>query len=102
MEQLFAKMRRSGLVTSVRGPGGGYRLARDAADITVAEVIAAVDETTDATRCRGQGGCQNGETCLTHHLWMDLSDWIHAFLSEITLADLVAKREGQSIARQQQ
>ncbi len=102
MEQLFAKLRRSGLVTSVRGPGGGYRLARDAADITVAEVIAAVDETTDATRCRGLGGCQNGETCLTHHLWMDLSDWIHAFLSEITLADLVAKREGQSIARQQQ
>jgi Rrf2 family iron-sulfur cluster assembly transcriptional regulator len=102
MEQLFAKMRRKGLVESVRGPGGGYRLGRDAADISVAEVIEAVNETTDATRCKGKGGCQKGETCLTHHLWMDLSDQIHLFLSDITLADLVARREVQSIARQQQ
>ena len=102
MEQLFAKMRRKGLVESVRGPGGGYRLGRYAADISVAEVIDAVNETTDATRCQGQGGCQNGETCLTHHLWMDLSDRIHGFLSDITLADLVANRDIQSIPRRQQ
>ena len=102
MEQLFAKMRRKGLVESVRGPGGGYRLGRDAAEISIAEVINAVNETTDATRCRGKGDCQNGETCLTHHLWMDLSDQIYAFLNDITLADLVARGDIQSIARQQQ
>jgi Rrf2 family iron-sulfur cluster assembly transcriptional regulator len=102
MEQLFAKMRRRGLVESVRGPGGGYRLGRDASEISVAEVIEAVNETTDATRCEGKGGCQKGEICLTHHLWMDLSDQIHAFLSDITLADLAARRDIQSIAWQQQ
>jgi Rrf2 family iron-sulfur cluster assembly transcriptional regulator len=102
MEQLFAKMRRRGLVESVRGPGGGYRLGRDASEISVAEVIEAVNETTDATRCKGKGGCQKGEICLTHHLWMDLSDQIHAFLNDITLADLAARRDIQSIAWQQQ
>jgi Rrf2 family iron-sulfur cluster assembly transcriptional regulator len=101
LEQLFAQLRRRGLVQSVRGPGGGYHLGKDAAAISVAEVIEAVNETTDATRCRGAGDCQKGETCLTHHLWMDLSDQIRAFLGDITLADLVARQEIRSISDQQ-
>jgi Rrf2 family iron-sulfur cluster assembly transcriptional regulator len=80
LEQLFAHLRREGLVRSIRGPGGGYRLQREAGGISVAEVIGAVNEDTDATRCGGKGGCQEGEICLTHHLWMDLSDRIRAFL----------------------
>ncbi len=102
LEQLLAQLRRRGLVQSVRGPGGGYHLGKAASDISVAEVIEAVNETTDATRCQGAGDCQKGETCLTHHLWMDLSDQIRDFLGDITLADLVTRREIQSIACQQQ
>jgi Rrf2 family iron-sulfur cluster assembly transcriptional regulator len=102
LEQLFAQLRRKGLVQSVRGPGGGYHLGKEPSAISVAEVIEAVNETTDATRCRGAGDCQNGETCLTHHLWMDLSDQIRAFLSDITLADLVARKEIRSISDQQE
>jgi len=102
LEQLFAQLRRRGLVQSVRGPGGGYHLGRDPAAISVAEVIEAVNETTDATRCKGSGDCQKGETCLTHHLWMDLSDQIRAFLGDISLADLVTRQEILSISDQQQ
>jgi Rrf2 family iron-sulfur cluster assembly transcriptional regulator len=101
LEQLFAHLRRQDLVRSVRGPGGGYRLKRGADAISVAEVISAVNEDTDATRCRGKGDCQDGDTCLTHHLWMDLSDRIHDFLSDISLADLVARREIRDISEQQ-
>lgn len=101
LEQLFAHLRRRDLVRSVRGPGGGYRLKRDAGEISVAEVIAAVNEDTDATRCAGRGDCQEGDTCLTHHLWMDLSDQIRDFLSDITLADLVARREIRDISEKQ-
>ncbi len=102
LEQLFAQLRRRGLVQSVRGPGGGYHLGKDATAISVAEVIEAVNETTDATRCQGSGDCQGGETCLTHHLWMDLSDQIRDFLGDITLADLVARKEIRSISDQQE
>ena len=102
LEQLFSQLRRQGLVQSVRGPGGGYHLGRQAGEISVAEVIEAVNETTDATRCHGKGDCQKGETCLTHHLWMDLSDQIRAFLGEISLADLVVRREILQIALQQE
>ena len=102
LEQLFAQLRRRGLVQSVRGPGGGYHLGREAARINIAEVIEAVNETTDATRCQGAGDCQNGDTCLTHHLWMDLSDQIHDFLGGITLHDLVTRREILEISRHQQ
>lgn len=101
LEQLFAHLRREELVRSVRGPGGGYRLKRAAEEISIAEVISAVNEDTDATRCRGKGDCQEGDTCLTHHLWMDLSDQIHEFLSDITLADLVARREIRDISEKQ-
>ncbi|HKM16257.1 MAG TPA: Fe-S cluster assembly transcriptional regulator IscR [Marinospirillum sp.] len=91
LEQLFARLRRSELVSSVRGPGGGYQLARDPASICVAAVIDAVNESVDATRCGGKGDCLQGSQCLTHHLWCDLSDQIHQFLSSITLAELVTK-----------
>ena len=101
LEQLFAHLRRRDLVRSVRGPGGGYRLTRAVAEISVAEVISAVNEDTDATRCGGRGDCHEGDICLTHHLWMDLSEQIRAFLSEITLADLVARREIRDISEQQ-
>ena len=101
LEQLFARLRKQGLVCSVRGPGGGYQLGRPASDISVSEVISAVDESVDATRCQGLGDCHAGDTCLTHHLWCDLSQQIHEFLSGISLADLVKRREVQEVAQRQ-
>ena len=73
LEQLFAKLRRADLVTSVRGPGGGYRLARAGDAISIADIVESVDESVDATRCRGRADCQGGATCLTHELWSDLT-----------------------------
>ena len=96
LEQLFSKLRRQGLVESVRGPGGGYRLRQSADDIFVAQVIDAVNEAVDATGCRGTENCQAGNKCLPHHLWTDLSHQIHSFLSGISLAHLV--RQGQANA----
>ena len=93
LEQLFAKLRRGKLVISARGPGGGYRLARNRTDIFVAQIIDAVDESVDVTSCQGKGNCHHGETCLTHHLWEDLSGQIHEFLSRISLGDLMDKRD---------
>ena len=101
LEQLFAKLRRNDLVTSVRGPGGGYRLSRGGHDIFVAQIIDAVNEAVDATGCRGTSDCQQGEVCLTHHLWCDLSDQIHGFLSQISLSNLVERREVQHISARQ-
>ncbi len=101
LEQLFAKLRRNNLVSSVRGPGGGYRLSRGGHEIFVAQIIDAVNEAVDATGCRGTADCQQGEVCLTHHLWCDLSDQIHGFLSQISLSHLVEKREVQSVAARQ-
>ena len=101
LEQLFALLRRNQLVKSVRGPGGGYQLRRDASEISIAAVISAVNEDTDATRCGGAGDCHEGDTCLTHHLWMDLSDRIREFLGEISLGDLVVRHEIREISRQQ-
>lgn len=86
LEQLFAKLRRRGLVEGVRGPGGGYRLALPAQQVTIANIIGAVDERMDITRCCGQENCQNGKRCLTHHLWSDLSAQIFSFLEGISLA----------------
>ena len=101
LEQLFAKLRRNDLVTSVRGPGGGYLLSRDSAEIFVAEIIDAVNETVDATGCGGQADCQSGEICLTHFLWCDLSEQIHNFLSGISLANLVARQDVRAVADRQ-
>jgi Rrf2 family iron-sulfur cluster assembly transcriptional regulator len=92
LEQLFARLRRQGLVSSVRGPGGGYNLAREGGDIHIAEVIAAVDENLDTTRCGGAGNCHNEGPCLTHDLWQDLSDRIYDYLSHVSLQDLVNRK----------
>ncbi|MCH9854270.1 MAG: Fe-S cluster assembly transcriptional regulator IscR [OM182 bacterium] len=101
LEQLFSKLRRSELVSSVRGPGGGYELKRGSGEIFIAQIIDAVDESVDTTKCQGAGDCQGGETCLTHYLWEDLSEQIHTFLESISLADLVAKNEVKKIADNQ-
>lgn len=93
LEQLFAKLRKGSLVTSVRGPGGGYNLARIASEIRIAEVIAAVDESVDTTRCGGAQNCQNNGPCLTHDLWYDLSERIYDHLNRIDLQQLVDKRD---------
>ncbi|WP_372963956.1 Fe-S cluster assembly transcriptional regulator IscR [Marinobacter sp.] len=101
LEQLFSRLRRQNLVASVRGPGGGYQLSRTADEVYIAEVVDAVSESLDTTRCGNKGDCQNGEKCLTHHLWSDLSDQIHQFLSDISLGDLMRKREIQLVADRQ-
>lgn len=101
LEQLFAKLRKGGLVLSVRGPGGGYQLAREMQLIYIAQIIDAVDESVDATRCQGQGDCQAGVTCLTHELWSELSNQIHSFLSSISLHELVSRGEVQAVALRQ-
>jgi|TARA_B110000305_G_scaffold9179_1_gene8959 Rrf2 family iron-sulfur cluster assembly transcriptional regulator len=101
LEQLFSKLRRCELVSSVRGPGGGYELKRGSGEIFIAQIIDAVDESVDTTKCQGAGDCQGGETCLTHYLWEDLSEQIHTFLESISLADLVAKNEVKKIADNQ-
>ncbi len=101
LEQLFAKLRRRGLVVSVRGPGGGYHLNQPKESITVADIIAAVDESVDATRCGGEGDCQQGAMCLTHYLWCEVSEKLQDLLSSITLASLASREEVQRIAARQ-
>jgi Rrf2 family iron-sulfur cluster assembly transcriptional regulator len=101
LEQLFARLRRRELVSSVRGPGGGYRLGRAMDAINVAEIVDAVNESMDATRCSKRGDCQKGDECLTHHLWLDLSEQIHDFLSAISLQELIARQEIQHTAHRQ-
>lgn len=101
LEQLFAKLRQNTLVSSVRGPGGGYKLSRSSAEIFVAEIIDAVNESVDATNCGGAGNCQQGEVCLTHYLWCDLSDQIHRFLNSISLASLVERKDVMKVAERQ-
>jgi Rrf2 family iron-sulfur cluster assembly transcriptional regulator len=98
LEQLFARLRKSGLVKSVRGPGGGYRLAKGAHETVVAEIVFAVDEPIRATRCSGhtspKGCMMAGERCITHNLWEDLGDEIHRFLAQVSLEDVVLNRTG--------
>ncbi|MEM0515557.1 Fe-S cluster assembly transcriptional regulator IscR [Pseudoalteromonas sp. YIC-827] len=102
LEQLFARLRKQGLVTSVRGPGGGYLLGKEASAISVGDVISAVNESVDATRCHGaEGGCQSGMRCLTHTLWTELSQRIEEFLHGITLAELVNKSDIKAVAQRQ-
>lgn len=101
LEQLFVKLRRQGLVRSSRGPGGGYSLSKESGAVSVADIIAAVDESVDATSCSGKGNCQEGMTCITHHLWDDLTQQIRMFLGGISLADLVRRREIQTLHAKQ-
>ena len=101
LEQLFARLRRQGLVKSARGPGGGYRLNRIPDEITVVEVLNAIDEKIDTTRCGGKGDCQDGQACLTHDLWFDLSRQISDFLSRISLGELVERRTVREVSARQ-
>lgn len=101
LEQLFSRLRKQDLVSSARGPGGGYRLSRNASEISVAQVIAAVDEKVSVTRCGGKGDCQNGEACLTHKLWCSLSDQIQDFLTGISLGDLVQEDHVKMVSERQ-
>ncbi len=89
LEQLFAKLRRADLVKSVRGPGGGYLLDAAAKDITLTQIVEAVDENIDLRRCKGSTGCQNGRRCISHQLWCDVSDQIRNFLSSKTLQMII-------------
>ncbi len=101
LEQLFSKLRKAGLVASVRGPGGGYHLGADAFSISIGTIISAVDESVDATKCAGKGDCQGGTRCLTHALWRDLSDRISDFLNNITLGQLMNDNEILEISDRQ-
>ena len=104
LEQLFSKLRKKELVSSVRGPGGGYRLSRDANELFVADIIDAVDEKVSVTSCNKDDdrGCQeDGSVCLTHHLWSELSDQIHTFLSGISLGSLVERTEIKAVSERQ-
>ncbi|MCB1791173.1 MAG: Fe-S cluster assembly transcriptional regulator IscR [Gammaproteobacteria bacterium] len=102
LEQLFARLRKRHLVSSVRGPGGGYTLGRGANDIFVAQVISAVDENVDTTRCGGAHNCQDNQQCLTHDLWQDLSNRIYDYLNQISLQDLMNRRGVQEVAERQE
>ena len=95
LEQLFGKLRRHALVESVRGPGGGYRLARPADKLSVAEIILAVDEPLDATQCGGLENCQEDKRCMTHKLWATLNDKLYDYLNSVTLQDLVNEQLAQ-------
>lgn len=101
LEQLFAHLRRAGFVQGVRGPGGGYQLRMTADKINVAEIIAAVNEQIDATRCGGKANCQDDHACLTHELWTGLSEQIESYLSNISLHDILEKHRVQQIALRQ-
>jgi Rrf2 family iron-sulfur cluster assembly transcriptional regulator len=101
LEQLMSQLRRNDLVRGMRGPGGGYSLARPASEISVAEIISAVDEPLQATRCGGEENCQEGERCLTHELWNDLSHRLYEFLDGITLDAYVQREDVQEVIRRQ-
>lgn len=101
LEQLFTRLRKHKLVCSTRGPGGGYSLARPAAEIAVSEVVAAVDEAVDTTRCSGATNCHDGQQCLTHELWDELSHQIFEFLNDISLQNLMDERSIRKVAARQ-
>lgn len=96
LEQLFSKLRRAELVESIRGPGGGYILAADAADINIAQIIAAAEDTLDATQCKSKANCQNGSPCLTHSLWENLNKTINDYLSGVTLQSMINQQPENS------
>lgn len=103
LEQLFARLRKQGLVSSSRGPGGGYRLSRSAENITVLDVIAAVDEKVDSTQCQGKHNCHADEQCVSHELWESLSDQIRSYLDGISLYQVVSdyqrSRSGEKVIK---
>ena len=98
LEQLFGKLRRRQLVESVRGPGGGYQLARDAARVSVADIMCAVEEPIDSTHCGGRENCLDNQRCMTHDLWEDLNATVYGFLSGVSLRDLVERHRTKPVA----
>lgn len=96
LEQLFGKLRRRALVSSVRGPGGGYRLTRPTSEVSVGDIIIAVDEPIDATQCGGKENCRDDHKCITHDLWTDLNRHIFDYLGSVTLFDLVEKQRREA------
>ena len=98
LEQLFGKLRRAKLVSSVRGPGGGYKLAQGLPEVSVADIVTAVDEPIDATQCGGKENCHDDRRCMTHDLWATLNEKMYDYLSSVTLGDLVAHQNGKPVA----
>ena len=101
LEQLFSKLKRHGLVSSSRGPRGGYRLALETEEISIAKIIYSVDEKIDIARCRGKQNCQKGKRCLTHDLWMELNMHVSGFLNGITISDLINRNNVRHVSKQQ-
>ena len=101
LEQLFSKLRKAGMVIGVRGPGGGYKLSRVASEICIADIISAVDETIDSTKCGGKSNCQDNQPCLTHDLWMGLSEQIRSYLKGISLNELLQRDQVAEVAIRQ-
>ena len=98
LEQLFGKLRRGSLVESVRGPGGGYNLARDASAVSVADIVRAVEEPIDSTQCGGRENCQENHRCMTHDLWEELNTAVYGFLSGVTLSQLVERQRTRTVS----
>jgi Rrf2 family iron-sulfur cluster assembly transcriptional regulator len=101
LEQLFSRLRKQGLIESARGPGGGYMLARPANEISLSNIIDAVDETVDATRCGGQLNCHGEEQCLTHDLWEELSNQIRSYMAGVTLGELANRHSIKTVSQRQ-
>jgi len=101
LEQLFSKLKRHGLVSSLRGPHGGYRLALETDEISIAKIIYSVDEKIDITRCHGKQNCQKDKRCLTHDLWMELNMHVSGFLNGITISDLINRNNVKHVSKQQ-
>jgi Rrf2 family iron-sulfur cluster assembly transcriptional regulator len=98
LEQLFGKLRRRELVESVRGPGGGYHLARDASEVSVADIIRAVEEPIDSTQCGGRENCHDSGRCMTHDLWEELNSTVYGFLAGVKLSHLVATQHTKPVS----
>ena len=97
LEQLFGKLRRGELVESVRGPGGGYHLAREAAKVSIADIVRAVEEPLDSTQCGGRENCQENQRCMTHDLWEELNSTVQGFLAGVTLSQLVERQRSKGV-----
>jgi Rrf2 family iron-sulfur cluster assembly transcriptional regulator len=98
LEQLFGKLRRRELVESVRGPGGGYFLAREAAQVSVADIVRAVEEPLDSTQCGGRENCHDNQRCMTHELWEELNATVYGFLSNVKLSQLVERQRTKPVS----
>ena len=98
LEQLFGKLRRRNIVESVRGPGGGYNLARDAAEVSVADIVRAVEEPIDSTQCGGKENCHDNQRCMTHDLWEELNTTVYGFLEGVKLSQLVERQRTKPVS----